>query len=97
MGAPAESGSSGTAALEKTIAGMVAELLGQKRGAAPAQVPVDAPLFAEGLGLDSADSLQLVVAIEDAFGVRFEDQDLTLEVFRDISSLAEAVAGKLAG
>lgn len=79
-----------------TIAGLVADIIGQKRGARPDAVAVDAPLFAEGLGLDSADSLQLVVAIEEAFGVQFDDQDLTLEVFRSINSLALAVARKRA-
>ncbi len=33
-------------------------------GMTPAEIDTDAPLFGEGLGLDSIDALQLVVAME---------------------------------
>ncbi|OGU21587.1 MAG: acyl carrier protein, partial [Geobacteraceae bacterium GWF2_54_21] len=35
----------------------------------PAEIDSDAPLFGEGLGLDSIDALQLVVSMEKEFGV----------------------------
>ena len=35
----------------------------------PAEIREDEPLFGEGLGLDSLDALELVVAIEKCFGV----------------------------
>jgi len=74
---------------------MVAQVLARKRGQAPESIPLDTPLLGEGLGLDSADTLGLVVTIEDAFSIQFDDQDLTADVFRDIGTLAAAVAGKL--
>ncbi|MBW2006679.1 MAG: acyl carrier protein [Deltaproteobacteria bacterium] len=36
----------------------------------------DSPLFGDGLGLDSIDALELVVAIEKHFDVIIEDEDV---------------------
>ena len=49
----------------------------------------DAPLFKEGLGLDSIDALELVVAIEKNFNVIIEDEDVGKEAFGSIRILAE--------
>jgi acyl carrier protein len=38
-----------------------------------AEIETDAPLFKEGLGLDSIDALELVVAIEKIFNVIIEN------------------------
>ena len=48
----------------------------------------DAPLFKEGLGLDSIDALELVVAIEKLFNVIIEDEDVGKEAFGSIRILA---------
>jgi len=48
----------------------------------------DAPLFKEGLGLDSIDALELVVAIEKIFNVIIEDEDVGKEAFGSIRILA---------
>lgn len=42
---------------------------------APDELDPDAPLFAAGLGLDSVDAIELVVAIEAAFDVRLPEGD----------------------
>jgi acyl carrier protein len=39
----------------------------------PHQVDPDAPLFGAGLGLDSVDAVELVVAIEERLGVDLPD------------------------
>ena len=49
----------------------------------------DAPLFKEGLGLDSIDALELVVAIEKNFNVIIEDEDVGKEAFGSIRILAK--------
>src|ERR1700694_3838809 len=46
---------------------MVAEL--NLEGKAPADIDDAAPLFGEGLGLDSLDALQLAMSVEESFGV----------------------------
>ena len=52
------------------------------------QIDSDTPLFREGLGLDSIDALELVVAIEKIFGVIIEDEDVGKRAFASISALA---------
>ena len=53
------------------------------------EIDDDAPLFKEGLGLDSIDALELVVAIEKNFNVIIEDEDVGKEAFGSIRILAE--------
>lgn len=53
----------------------------------------DAPLFIEGLGLDSIDALELAIAIDKKYGVKIKAEDEnTREVFRNVKSLAAHVA-----
>ena len=42
-------------------------------GVSPSEIGDDSPLFGEGLGLDSIDALELVLAVEQTFGVRIDD------------------------
>ncbi len=51
----------------------------------------DAPLFKEGLGLDSIDALELVVAIEKLFNVIIEDEDVGKRAFASINALARFI------
>ncbi len=51
-----------------------------------------APLFGEGLGLDSVDALELAMELEDAFGVTLPDNDATREVFASVNSLAAYIS-----
>ena len=55
------------------------------------EIDDDAPLFKEGLGLDSIDALELVVAIEKNFNVIIEDEDVGKEAFGSISLLAKFI------
>ena len=48
----------------------------------------DAPLFQEGLGLDSIDALELAVAIERKFRVTIPDEAVGKKVFSSVASLA---------
>jgi acyl carrier protein len=41
----------------------------------PASIETDAPLFGEGLGLDSIDALELALAIHTEVGVKTEEND----------------------
>ena len=61
-------------------------------GMTPADIETDAPLFGEGLGLDSIDALQLVVAMEKAFGVVVADAATGTKVFRSVRTMAEYIA-----
>ena len=58
----------------------------------PDEIETDAPLFGEGLGLDSIDALQLVVAMEKEFGVVVPDAATGTTVFASVRSMAEYIA-----
>lgn len=61
-------------------------------GMLPDEIETDAPLFGEGLGLDSIDALQLVVAMEKEFGVVVPDAATGTKVFASVRSMAEHIA-----
>lgn len=57
-------------------------------GMLPDEIDADAPLFGEGLGLDSIDALQLVVAMEKEFGTLVPDAATGSKVFASVRSMA---------
>jgi acyl carrier protein len=65
-------------------------------GLAPADIADDAPLFGEGLGLDSVDALELVVALEKEFKIRIQSHEVGRESLASVSALAAFVEGRLA-
>ena len=63
-------------------------------GIQPAMIEDEAPLFGEGLGLDSVDALELVVALEKEFGIKIKSQEMGREVFASVSSLSQFIEGR---
>lgn len=62
-------------------------------GVTPESIDSTAPLFVEGLGLDSIDALELAMALRQKYGVRTSSDDATnRKVFSSVRSLAEFVA-----
>jgi len=62
----------------------------------PADIEPTAPLFVTGLGLDSIDALELGIAIEKRYGVRFATSDAQNErIFASLRSLAQHIEGAL--
>ena len=60
----------------------------------PADIETEAPLFVEGLGLDSIDALELGVALQKRYGVSMSaDSQETRRHFASVQSLAVFVAG----
>jgi len=60
----------------------------------PGEIQDDAPLFGEGLGLDSIDALELVVALEKTYDVIIENEDVGKTAFASIEALADFVLRK---
>lgn len=58
----------------------------------PEMIDPDAPLFGEGLGLDSIDALELVLGLEKEFGVIIPDAEVGRKVFQSIRTMAQYVA-----
>lgn len=62
---------------------------------AVADIDDSAPLFKDGLGLDSIDALELVIAIKEEFGVSFaQNSDETRKAFASVNALAEYITVK---
>lgn len=58
----------------------------------PEEIETDAPLFVEGLGLDSIDALELALALHKEFGVRTSANDeRNREIFYSVASLAKFI------
>lgn len=61
------------------------------RGKGEADIDEAAPLFGEGLGLDSLDALQLAMAIEERFGVVVPEGEGSRSVFASVNAIAEFI------
>ncbi len=70
----------------KTI--LVEELMLQEE---PEEISDETPLFGEGLGLDSVDALQLVVALEKNFGLKVGDAEKAKVILHNVTSIADAI------
>ncbi len=58
----------------------------------PADIDTEAPLFGEGLGLDSIDALELGMAVKKEFGVSFsKDPAENKRVFHSVKTIADYV------
>ncbi len=62
----------------------------------PASIADDQPIFVEGLGLDSIDALELVVLIEENFGIAIPDEDVGKSAFASIAALADYISAERA-
>ncbi len=59
----------------------------------PDEIDSDAPLFLDGLGLDSIDALELGMALSREYGIEIKANDeRSKDVFRTVKSLAAFVA-----
>ncbi|OFX49873.1 MAG: acyl carrier protein [Bacteroidetes bacterium GWA2_30_7] len=57
----------------------------------PDDIDAEAPLFGEGLGLDSIDALELIVLLEKNYGLKIEDPKDGKKVFFSVKSMAEYI------
>lgn len=57
----------------------------------PEEIDDQAPLFGDGLGLDSIDALELVVGLEQEFAISIPDEDVGKEAFASVEALCSYV------
>lgn len=57
----------------------------------PDEIEDDAPLFEEGLGLDSIDALELVVMLEREHKVKIENMEEGKKAFASVSAMADYI------
>jgi acyl carrier protein len=60
----------------------------------PADIDSDAPLFGDGLGLDSIDALELIVLLEKNYGLKLDKPEDGRTVFYSVNSMAEFIQSK---
>lgn len=57
----------------------------------PEDIDANAPLFGDGLGLDSIDALELIVMMEKNYGIKLADASQGKTIFRSIATMAEYI------
>lgn len=57
----------------------------------PEDIKDDEPLFGEGLGLDSIDSLELIVLLEREYGIKINSTAEGRKVLVDINAMADYI------
>lgn len=60
-------------------------------GMNPEDIQDNTPLFAEGLGLDSIDALELVIIMEKYHHVRVPNEQIGREILKDVQTMAEYI------
>ena len=63
----------------------------------PEDIDDTAPIFVDGLGLDSIDALELVVLVEERFHVTIPDEEVGKAAFASIDALADFIYTARAG
>ena len=77
--------------IEEQLARLLTDILPGDVEVAPSG---DVKLVEDGLGLDSVNLLELLVRVEETFGITIEDEELTLSLVETIGSLADFVRRK---
>lgn len=78
--------------LEQEVKELIIEVL-QLEDISAADIDTDAPLFVEGLGLDSIDALELGVALQQRYGISLSaDAEDTRRHFASVRALAALIA-----
>jgi len=57
----------------------------------PEDIDEAAPLFGEGLGLDSLDALELVVLVEKDYNIKITDIEVGRQAFASVNALAQFI------
>ena len=81
----------GVSVSARELAGLVVEAL-HLEDVDPAQLDLAAPLFGEGLGLDSLDILEISLVIQQRYGIKLKAEDPNNEaIFASLQSLADHI------
>ena len=61
------------------------------QGMKPGEIDDNASLFGDGLGLDSIDSLELMVLLERNYGIKIEDAREGRKILTSVQTMAEYI------
>ena len=77
--------------LEQEVAGLIVEALNLDIG--PEAIQSDAPLYGEGLGLDSIDILEVALMVSKQYGFQLRsDSEDNVKIFSSLASLTQHIA-----
>ncbi len=77
--------------LERELAALIVEALNLE--VAPEDIAADAPLYGEGLGLDSIDILEVALVVSKKYGFQLRsDDENNVRIFQSLGSLAAHIA-----
>jgi len=57
----------------------------------PCDIEDAAPLFGEGLGLDSIDALELIMLMDKHYGIKFESKAASKEALFSVDTMAQHI------
>jgi acyl carrier protein len=60
----------------------------------PEDIETEAPLFGDGLGLDSIDALEIIVLLEKEYDIKIEDPREGKEIMVSVETLARFIESK---
>lgn len=84
---------SSSAELQREVAELMIECLNLEVTAE--QIVADAPLYGEGLGLDSIDVLEVALEVSKRFGLQLRaDSADNVQIFRSLRSLTDYIAAQ---
>lgn len=81
----------------QALHGEVAELIvtALNLDVAPDEIVADAPLYGDGLGLDSIDILEVALVVSKRYGFQLRaDNEDNVRIFRSLQSLCEYIAAQ---
>ena len=77
-------------ALKEELKGKIIEVLNLEE-VSIGEIENDAPLFGDGLGLDSIDALELIVLLDKDYGIKISDPKEGKNIFASINALAKYI------
>lgn len=79
--------------MEDLILKLKKEIIGilNREDITPEDIDAEAPLFGDGLGLDSIDALEFIVLLEETYGIKIEDPKKGRKIFYSVKSMADYI------
>lgn len=59
------------------------------------EIAENVSLYEDGLGLDSIAIVDLIVSIEKGFSISIQDEELSADLFKNLTTLADFIKGKV--
>jgi len=66
------------------------------QGVKPEDIVDDAPLFGDGLGLDSIDALEIIVLLQQEYGIKIASAEEGKTVLKSVKTIADYIKQKQA-